>query len=81
MPGVGTLRPEQWVDQNGNSWLRPTGKETSEGLIVFAFEHDLLVDGVLSWSRVVDEGTQLLSAIQSLMKDVRVSQVLALFPC
>lgn len=74
VPGVGTLRPEQWVDERGNSWLRMAGTPASAGLIIFAFEHDLTVEGTLSWPRVEEEGAQLLSEIQSLMKAVPVSQ-------
>jgi hypothetical protein len=54
------------------------GKPVSEGLIIFAFDHDLMMDGTLAWARVAEEGAELLSAIQSLMQKQPVSQS---WPC
>lgn len=75
MPGLGTLSPEHWTDDHGNSWLRTAGKPATEESLVLSFEHDLLHEGILSRQKITEAGNSLLSAIRSLIEADKASRL------
>jgi hypothetical protein len=75
IPGVGTFTPERWGDNEHRNWLFGTGRSDGFGLVVFLFEYNLFSEGKFTWPQVEEEGSRLLSAIQSLRDEPDVSSL------
>jgi hypothetical protein len=81
IPGIGTSGPSEWTATDGSNWLWSAGYTFKPGLAVFAFDHRLGADVVLT-SNLIDEiGLQILPAIQDLVQVENVGQPISSMSC
>lgn len=68
IPGVGTLRPEDWKEDGGEIWLKTIRPDSAPDAGIFAFENELLEDGIFRWSQVENQGAAFLGALCRLIQ-------------
>lgn len=70
VPGINTLRPEDWVDSKGTSWLRVILSQSASERVLYTFDHAIGDSEAFSWQSLLDKGNDLLTCLLELTKVV-----------
>ena len=72
VPGVGTLEPDKWRDDTGESWIEAIPSEYTPGLASWVFPHGLNASENSLWQSLMDSGDRLLSNLLYLQEHEKV---------
>ena len=73
IPGVGTLEPEEWRDDTGQSWLNALAASSVPGMGVFVLPHNISSSDTALWQALIDLGNQSLKNLLWLIEREKVS--------
>lgn len=69
LPGVGTLPLQRWHSEDeGQCWLRLIDKPDQDEICIYTYENGLAADGLLSWKKIEEEGSEFLGALEHVIQ-------------
>lgn len=73
LPGVGTLPVQRWHSEDaGQCWPRLIDEPDQDEICIYTYENGLAVDGLLSWKKIEEEGSEFLGALEHLIQSQNV---------